>query len=86
MHHLISHLIKNKTKPESIVYYSFDLSTDDIESILEDHKKITDIDYKKEKIFCFLDEVQKVENWQNKIKLLYDNYRNIKFLVSALAF
>jgi len=82
MHHLINHLIK-KIKPENVIYYSFDLAIKDIEEILEIYEKITNIDFKKEKIFIFLDEVQKLEDWQNKIKLIYDNYKNIKFFVSG---
>ncbi len=83
MYHLIEHLIKNNTNPINILYFSFDLGTGDIEETLARYKEITSVDYKKEKIFAFLDEVQKLEGWEDKIKLVYDNYPNIKFFISG---
>ena len=38
---------------------------------------------KKEKIFVFLDEIQKLEDFQNKIKIYYDLYPKIKFFLSG---
>jgi len=37
----------------------------------------------KERIYIFLDEIQKLKNWQNQIKYYYDNYKNTKFFVSG---
>ena len=83
MHHIIDYLLKIKISPNNIVYFNFDLSKESIEEILKEYKEITNVDYKKENIFVFLDEIQKLENWQDNIKGIYDNYRNIKFLVSG---
>lgn len=82
-YHVIDYLLKNKIKPENILYFNFDLSSSGIEQILKDYKELINIDYNKEKIFVFLDEVQKLDDWQNKIKLIYDNNKNIKFFVSG---
>ena len=85
---LIDQLIKNKSNPLHILYASFDepeIQEKTIEEILKDYSAITGIDYKKEKIYLFLDEVQKSKNWVDKIKLIYDNLRNIKILVSGSA-
>jgi predicted AAA+ superfamily ATPase len=85
MYHLIDYLFKNDVKAENIVYFNFDLLVDDIEGVFEKYKTSTNIDYKKEKIYVLLDEVQKLKGWQNKIKIYYDLYPNIKFFVSGSA-
>lgn len=82
MHHLISHLLREKPK-ESVLYYSFDLLDENIENILKLYGSKVNIDIKKEKIFIFLDEIQKHKNWENELKLLYDNFSNIKFFISG---
>ena len=85
---LIDQLIKGAANPLNIIYCSFDepeLQEKTIEDILKEYSKITDIDYKKEKIYLFLDEAQKAKNWISGIKLIYDNLRNIKIVVSGSA-
>ena len=85
---LIDDLIKNRTDPLNIVYCNFDepeLQEKRVEELLKEYSKLTDIDYKKEKIYLFLDEAQKSKNWVADVKLIYDNFRNIKILVSGSA-
>lgn len=85
---LIDHLIKNKVKPFHILYCSFDepeFQEKNIDEILREYSRLTDVDYKKEKIYLFLDEIQKSENWTSKIKLIYDNLPNVKILISGSA-
>jgi len=82
----IDYLIK-KIEPANIIYFSFDESKAELEDVFkfyEEHvikKRIGE-----EKIFVFLDEIQKLEDWQNKIKIYYDLYPNkVKFLISGSA-
>ncbi|MDP3026358.1 MAG: AAA family ATPase, partial [Nanoarchaeota archaeon] len=82
LHHVIDYLLKQFPK-ESILYYNFDLFNETIENILEYYKDKVKLDFKKEKIFVFLDEVQKRDNWENELKVLYDNFPNIKFFISG---
>ncbi|MEM5778627.1 MAG: AAA family ATPase [Candidatus Aenigmatarchaeota archaeon] len=85
---LIDDLIKNKINPLQIVYCNFDepeLQDKRIDEILKEYSKLTDIDYKKEKIYLFLDEAQKSKNWVADVKLIFDNLPNIKILVSGSA-
>lgn len=82
LHHIIDYLLKQFPK-ENILYYNFDLFNEAIESILEYYKNKVKLDFKKEKIFVFLDEVQKHDNWENELKVLYDNFPNIKFFISG---
>jgi predicted AAA+ superfamily ATPase len=85
---LIDDLVKSGTNPLSIIYCNFDepeLQDKRIEELLKEYSRLTDINYKKEKIYLFLDEVQKSKNWVADVKLIYDNFHNIKILVSGSA-
>ena len=83
MHHLIGHLLKNRVKAENIMYFNFDLLIEDLDILFNKYKESVNIDYKKDKVYIFLDEIQKLRDWQNKIKIYYDLYPNIKFFVSG---
>ncbi|MDI6737900.1 MAG: ATP-binding protein [Nanoarchaeota archaeon] len=88
IYQMIKHLIKSKTNPLQIIYCSFDepeLQEKRIEDILKEYSVITGRDYKKESVYLFLDEVQKSKNWVSSVKLIYDNLRNIKMVISGSA-
>jgi predicted AAA+ superfamily ATPase len=53
--------------------------------IFEEYSKITKVDWRKEKIFVFFDEIHKLKNWSSKVKILYDNLPNLKICVSGSA-
>lgn len=84
MYQMIDELLK-KVKPTSIVYFTFDYGTADITEVLDAYQQLTDINWKEEKIYLFLDEVQKLESWSQQIKMLYDAFPNIKFVLSGSA-
>ena len=85
IHQIIDYLLNKKVKKESILYYNFDMGTLELEQIIEKYEVITNIKIKEEKVFIFLDEIQKLNNWQDKLKLIYDLNRNIKFFISGSA-
>ena len=83
---LIGELIKNKTKPNNILYFSFDESKVELSELINFYKEnILKKDISKDKIYIFLDEIQKLEDWENKVKIYYDIYPNIKFFISGSA-
>ncbi len=84
MYQLIDSL-SSKTNPLNIVYFTFDYGSAEIVSILNEYQKITGIDWKKDKIYLFLDEIQILNNWGAQVKLLYDSLPNITFVVSGSA-
>ncbi len=53
-----------------------------IRSTLEMLEKKLEIDIFRDETYVFIDEVQEVDNWQQDVKLLYDNTR-IRFFVSG---
>ena len=84
MYQLIDELSK-KVNPLNIIYFTFDYGSTEIVSILNEYQKITGTDWKKEKVCLFLDEIQILSNWGAQVKLLYDSFPNITFVVSGSA-
>jgi len=83
MKQFIDYLIVEKNiARKNIFFYSFD-DFWEIKEKIDEYVKITDIDLNKEKIYIFLDEIQKIPDWQSKIKIFYDFYPNIKFILSG---
>lgn len=85
---LIDWLVKKGVKPLNIFYCNFDepaLQEKRIEELLREYSKLTEVNYKREKIYLFLDEVQKSKSWVADVKLIYDNFPNIKIFVSGSA-
>lgn len=80
---MINYLIEKKTDPFNILYFTFDEEQINIDALLQNYQTQTKIDIRKEKIFIFLDEIQKLNNFQNKIKVYYDLYPNLKFIISG---
>jgi len=83
---LINHLIKSeKNERENILFYSFDEEQPKVEEIVREYETMIgrDIFKSKNRFYIFLDEIQKLKNWQNQIKYFYDNYKNIKFFISG---
>lgn len=83
---LIDCLVKSKSvKREHILFFSFDEEQAKIEQIIQDYEVRLgkDIFKTKNRIYIFLDEIQKLENWENQIKYYYDHYKNIKFFISG---
>lgn len=85
MYQLIEELIRQNTDPLRILYFSFDETIEDPITVLEEYSKITKIDWRKEKIYLFLDEIQKLEQWSAKVKILYDTFPNLRLCLSGSA-
>ena len=62
--------------PKSIMYFSFDefKGTEPIE-LLKTYFELTGKDVSKEKTLLLFDEIQKADDWENKIKTVYDLYK-----------
>ncbi|MGB9677936.1 MAG: ATP-binding protein [Candidatus Ratteibacteria bacterium] len=82
---LIEELLKKGVNPKNILYFSFDEVVEEPTKILNEYSKITKVDWRKEKVFLFFDEIHKLKDWSSKIKLLYDIFPNLKICVSGSA-
>lgn len=85
IYQLIEELFKKNVEQRHILYFTFDETVEGPVRILEEYSRITKIDWRKEKIFVFFDEIQKLKNWSSKIKILYDNFPNLKICISGSA-
>ncbi|MFH0713213.1 MAG: ATP-binding protein [Candidatus Micrarchaeota archaeon] len=76
---IISNLIKDNVNPTDILYFSFDdFPSSEPREVIDVFREI----HGKEPKFVFFDEVQKVNNWAGKIKILYD-VKGYKIFVSG---
>lgn len=83
LHHLIDSLLENNKK-ENILYYNFDLCEDiSIEKILREYSDAVGVNTDSDRLFIFLDELQKHKGWERELKIIYDIYPNIKFFISG---
>ena len=78
----IDYLINEKQiNRNKILFYSFD-DFWDVEEKINEYIDIANINIETDKIYIFFDEIQKVKDWQSKVKIYYDLYPNIKFILS----
>ena len=81
---LIEHLIKQGEKRDRILYFSFDEESISLEEVISEYQSRLGTDILNAgRLYLFLDEIQKLEGWQNKVKYYYDTYPDIKFFVSG---
>jgi predicted AAA+ superfamily ATPase len=87
MYQLIHDLLEKGVESKKILYFSFDEEIFDLKDVLETYKReILRKDFKDAgRIYVFFDEIQKVNDWENKIKVYYDLNPNIKFFLSGSA-
>ncbi len=80
---LIDFLIEEKkVSRQNILYYTFDEPAE-WDEVLNDYLTQSSADIDSTPLYFFLDEVQKLADWQNKIKIYYDHYPHLKFIVSG---
>jgi len=83
MYQIIQKLIETRIDKTNILFFSFDEISAKISEVLEVYKEIHKKDFRKEKIYVFLDEIQKCNNWENELKKYYDLYPKLKFIISG---
>ncbi len=84
---LMKNLLKKKIKKEQILYVNFEdmnfadkLQVQLLDEILNAYLEYTK---NKKKIYCFLDEVQRIPNWERWIRTKYDQNQKIKFIITG---
>ncbi len=80
---VLNYLLENKSNPFSLWYFTFDEEKLILDDLINTFSKQTQIDFKREKIIIFLDEIQKLPDFQNQLKVYYDLYPNLKFFISG---
>jgi len=85
MYKIVQDYINKGFNSKNILYFSFDeYKETDIKEILNEYEKIVEKNIQKEKYLILLDEIQKVANWEEKLKRIYDLYsKNIKIIITG---
>ena len=88
MFQVIDELLKRKgLTPFQILYFSFDEHKNDLDELLKKYQtevlgeRLSD----GKKVYLFLDEIQKLEDWPNKVKIIYDLNPGLKIFLSGSA-
>ncbi|MBI5073567.1 MAG: ATP-binding protein [Nitrospirae bacterium] len=86
MYQIMDELIGKNTNPYHILYFSFDEMRYDLEDIIKQYEaEVLQEDISKKKVYIFLDEIQKLEGWPSKVKLLYDANPKLKIFLTGSA-
>lgn len=81
----IRQLLSEKISPESILYFSFDDEKGTVQDLLDEYSDSVlgkPLNSSK-RLYIFLDEIQKCNDWAEQVKRNYDLYPNIKFVLSG---
>jgi len=71
MYHLIDELINRGVNPREILYFSFDVVRGELDRIIRDYEeKILHDKMRYRRIYIFFDEIHKLDDWENKVKVL----------------
>lgn len=85
MYQLIDSLLKTGVSKKYVLYFSFDEKIASLEEVFKTYSELVlgrDV-LREKRIYVFLDEIQKLGNWQEQLKIFYDLYPNMKFIVSG---
>ncbi len=83
MYQLIQELIGKNIDKTNILFFSFDENFAKLSKVIETYKEIHNKNFREEKVYVFLDEIQKCANWENEVKKYYDLYPKLKFIISG---
>ena len=84
MQQMIDYLILEKNIPrDQILFHNFDESIPIPDILQEFIESLHGNEMNSKTYYIFFDEIQKVADWQSKIKIYYDLYPNIKFILSG---
>ncbi len=87
MYQIINSLLE-AVEPNRVLYFSFDERKYELEDLLETYQKMilhSTFEDVRGNVYIFFDEIQKIDDWESKIKVVYDLYPNVKFILSGSA-
>jgi predicted AAA+ superfamily ATPase len=77
MYKIIEDSIKGGFDPKNIVYFSFDEFRDiRIKEVLDRYEELLEKNLREGKYIFLFDEIQKVNNWEEQIKRIYDLFKD----------
>jgi predicted AAA+ superfamily ATPase len=86
MYQMIRELLQSGVPETHLFYFSFDVQVDSISNLLKQYRdEVLQHSFDEIPVTLFLDEIQKVKDWENQIKQLYDRYPKLKIILSGSA-
>ena len=83
IYQLIESLLDKGVPFENVFFFSFDEVDVGFSEVIESYLEFQEKDFRKEKVYIFLDEIQKCNNWENELKKYYDLYPKLKFIITG---
>ena len=85
MYKIIDEHLKNGFNKNKILYFSFDEFKDaEIRDIISEFEQIMHQNISQTSYLVLLDEIQKLKNWDEQLKRIYDTYqKNLKIIISG---
>src|SRR3989344_7171384 len=81
---IVKEKIDSGFAPENIIYFSFDNFRDlDLSELLEAYSEEYEKNIENSKYLFLFDEIQKINNWEEQVKRLYDLNTNFKIIISG---
>lgn len=81
---IVEDYINRNFDAERILYFSYDHFKDaEIKEILKVYARLMNKNLDEGEYLILFDEIQKLENWEEQIKRIYDNYKNFKIIISG---
>jgi hypothetical protein len=82
---IIEDTIKKGFNSGNIIYFSFDEFKEiEIRKVMDEYEELMEKSLKKEKYLLLLDEIQKLNNWEEHLKRIYDLFKdNVKIIISG---
>ena len=82
---IIEDAIKNGFESRNIIYFSFDEFREvEIRKVMREYEELMEKNFRKEKYILLFDEIQKLNNWEDQLKVIYDALgKNIKMIISG---
>jgi predicted AAA+ superfamily ATPase len=76
--------ITNGFESKNIIYFTFDEFKDiEIIDIINEYERIMEKNFKDEEYLILLDEIQKLHDWENQLKVIYDRFsKKVKIIIS----
>ena len=76
--------LKKGFNARNILFFSFDdFRGIGIDELIKTYEELLEKDIKEGNYLLLLDEIQKLDNWEDKIKRIYDTFKNIKIILSG---
>ena len=82
---IVEEWLSSGFNPQNIFFFSFDdFKGSSLKELVEEYERVNNKKLSDERFLFLFDEIQKIDNWQEQIKIIYDLYKiNIKIIVSG---